>query len=127
MANLYYTLAGYALVPSVEGAGRTATPLRTTLEMAPGNQRHYQRPAARRIRWTLPRPGADEAIWATWRAAALAAELGATLIEPDGSTYTVALVSFADPPTGSTIASGEGTAAATGTIERDLTMELETL
>lgn len=125
--NLWFTLAGYRLIPAVEGLERVESPLRDTLPMRPGNNRHYQRPAARRTRWTLVYPFAPTADWTTWRLAARAAEAGASLIEPDGTTHSVILVEFVDPISNSNPTTGAGTVNATGTVERDLTLVLETI
>lgn len=127
MANLKYTLGGYNLIPDTGGADRSRTPIREELGMAAGNVRYYARPAARRIRWSLTRSGASEADRTAWAAAATAAEAGATLVEPDGSSWTVVLISYADPIADKTVASGDGTTSATGTLEYTLSIEVQTL
>jgi hypothetical protein len=126
MSNLWYDLAGYKLCPDF-ATDEGEEPLRDTLPMAPGNERHYQRATLRRYSGTLTYDGADEATFATWLAAARAAETGTTLVTPAGHTYTVVTVSFRYPPTSTTVASGSGTTSATGTVERNLSLELKSL
>jgi hypothetical protein len=126
VANLYYDFAGTRLTPELP-VDREEQPLADTLDMAPGNRRHYARPTRRRVTWTLRYGGADEAMWATWRTVAQAAELSVAMTEPDGSAFTVKTLSFSDTPIATTITSGSGTTSAVGTITRDLVLTVESL
>lgn len=128
MSNLRYTLNGSHLTPAIDGISRTEETLRDTLDMAAGNRRHYIRATVRRVSWSLSYPGADEDTWAIWKAAAQAAQAAAvTLTEPDGTAYSVVCTAFDDPVVNSAITSGSGTTSAVGTVERDLTITLESL
>lgn len=126
MSNLFYTLGAYVLCPSFS-IDEGEEVIRDTLTMAAGNERHYQRATARRYTATLLYAGADEATFTTWLAAARAAETGVTLTNPIGQSYTVVTVSFRYPVVSSVVTSGSGTTSATGTIDRDLTLELRSL
>lgn len=126
MANLWYDLGGTRLTPELP-VDRQEEALADTLDMAPGNRRHYVRATRRRVTWTLRYGAADEATWASWRTAAQAAELGATLTEPDGTAFTVKTLSFSDGPMATTITSGAGTTSAVGTVTRDLVLTVESL
>lgn len=126
MSNLFYTLGAYTLCPELP-VDEAEEPVRDTLTMAAGNERHYARAATRRYTGTLTYGGADEATFATWLAAARAAASGVTLTTPAGHTYTVVTVAFAYPLTASRVATGDGTTAATGTVTRDLSLEVRSL
>ncbi len=116
MAISPYTLNGQTIDPAINGLERTVTPIRVTLEMAPGNNRHYH--LGERISWTFKRPKASNAIWTTWKAAA-PRNASVTLVEPDGTSHTVVITGFSDPISKTEVSAGN--------IYRDLTITCETL
>jgi hypothetical protein len=122
MANLWVTLNSQKLFPALP-LDRVRSPVRDTLDMAAGNRRFYHRASKRR--WTLTRPKASEAIRTTWLAAAVESS-SLPFIDLEGTSYTVVVMSFADPISKTTPTTGQaGSATATGTPLYDLTIELE--
>ena len=126
MSNLWYDFGGTKIAPAIDGLQRSETPNRETLSMGPGNKRHYVLPIPRTTTLTFTLPGATEAEWATWRSVARLAEAGVVLTEPDGTQLSVVLTSFDDPIDSSDPTANAGTLSATGTVERNLTLVVET-
>jgi hypothetical protein len=125
MATLRYTVNGVHLLPALP-VERSVSINRTSLRMLSGNQRDYLRPASDTVKWVLTLPDADEAEHAAWLGVMTAARASTVLlVEPGGGSYLVVCVGWADPLTRTLPTSGAGGSSATGSIYRDLTLELE--